>query len=235
MREDSTRGLKRQCSDTAPSVKRSRTVETVTVAKAVEVLRCQMECPPPEPMELDVERNTDSGATNKSLTTVTLELSPKPRRAPLFEGTAVLPDGSFSTVTSSGYLGKPLVLLFYPLDFAPVSGPDVLSLNERVDDLWKLGCEVLACSVDSQYTHLAWVQHSQAESGLGGSGSLRFPLLSDFTKRISKDFGVLDEACGISSRALFILDSAQNIRFSMIHDLPDPFNADDIIRLVANI
>ena len=66
-----------------------------------------------------------------------------------------------------------------------------------MEEFRKINTEVVACSVDSKYTHYAWINTARDEGGLNG---LNLPLLSDITKQISKDYGVLLEDAGFSLR-----------------------------------
>ena len=76
--------------------------------------------------------------------------------APAFSGTAVL-NGEFKELKLSDYLGKYLVFFFYPLDFTFVCPTEILAFNDRVKEFREIGAEVVACSVDSHFTHLAWM------------------------------------------------------------------------------
>lgn len=76
--------------------------------------------------------------------------------APDFKATAVV-DGAFKEVKLSDYKGKYVVLFFYPLDFTFVCPTEIIAFSNRAEDFRKLGCEVLGVSVDSQFTHLAWI------------------------------------------------------------------------------
>ena len=74
---------------------------------------------------------------------------------------------------------------------------EILAFNDRLEEFHNLDTEVVACSVDSKYTHYAWINTPREEGGLAG---LKIPLLSDLTKQIAKDYGVLLEDEGISLR-----------------------------------
>lgn len=77
------------------------------------------------------------------------------RPAPSFRGTAVV-DGQFKEISLDEYKGKYLVLFFYPLDFTFVCPTEIIAFSERADEFRKHGCEVVACSTDSHFSHLAW-------------------------------------------------------------------------------
>ncbi|ELK27783.1 PREDICTED: peroxiredoxin-2 [Myotis davidii] len=100
--------------------------------------------------------------------------------APDFQATAVV-DGAFQEVKLSDYRGKYVVLFFYPLDFTFVCPTEIIAFSEHAADFRKLGCEVLGVSVDSQFTHLAWINTPRKEGGLG---PLNIPLLAVFGKHL---------------------------------------------------
>jgi len=149
--------------------------------------------------------------------------------APNFEATAVAPNGEFVTVKLSDYKGKYLVIFFYPLDFTFVCPTEITAFSDRVDEFRSIGCEVVCASVDSQFTHLAWTEKSRKEGGLG---AMKIPMISDLTKQISKDYGILLEDEGVSLRGLFIIDGKGILRQSTVNDLPVGRSVDETLRLV---
>jgi peroxiredoxin 2/4 len=150
------------------------------------------------------------------------------KEAPDFTAQAVMPDNSFAEITLSAYRGKYVVLFFYPLDFTFVCPSEILAFNSKLDEFKAKECELLAVSVDSQYTHLAWKNTPVNE---GGIGQVRFPMIADLDKRISLDYGVLLPA-GISLRGLFLLDREGVVRHAVINDLPLGRNVDEALRMV---
>merc|ERR1719186_23652 len=151
-----------------------------------------------------------------------------PHGASPVSGTAVL-NGEFKELTLDDFKGKYLVFFFYPLDFTFVCPTEILAFNDRVEEFRKIGVEVVGCSVDSHFTHLAWMNTPRTEGGLG---KLNIPLLSDITKQISKDYGVYLEDNGISLRGLFIIDDKGILRQITMNDLPVGRSVDETLRLV---
>src|ERR1044071_10435727 len=90
----------------------------------------------------------------------------------------------------SDYSGKWLVLLFYPLDFTFVCPTELTTFSDRYDDFEGIGADVLGVSTDSVFSHRAWLQTSREKGGVEG---LRYPLASDITTQVSRDYGVLLE------------------------------------------
>ncbi|XP_059588262.1 peroxiredoxin-2 [Alligator mississippiensis] len=148
--------------------------------------------------------------------------------APHFQGTAVV-DGVFKEISLDDYKGKYLVLFFYPLDFTFVCPTELVAFSDRAGAFRQLQCELLAVSVDSHFSHLAWTQLSRREGGLG---TMAIPLLSDLTRTIACDYGVLKEDEGIAYRGLFIIDAEGRLRQVTINDLPVGRSVDETMRLV---
>ncbi|KAI9328890.1 thioredoxin-like protein [Zopfochytrium polystomum] len=151
--------------------------------------------------------------------------------APHFTAEAVVGQ-EFKTISLDDYKGKWLVLFFYPLDFTFVCPTEIIAFSERVDEFKALGCEVVAASVDSKHSHLAWINTPRKEGGLG---AMKIPVLSDITKQISADYGVLIEKggdIGVALRGTFIIDPAQVVRQITVNDLPVGRSVDETLRLV---
>ena len=122
--------------------------------------------------------------------------------APDFTATAVV-DQEFKTINLSDYRGKYVVLFFYPLDFTFVCPTEITAFSDRYAEFSALNTEVLGVSVDSEFSHLAWIQTDRKS---GGVGDLSYPLVSDIKKTISESYNVLDPDAGVALRGLFIVD-----------------------------
>jgi len=148
--------------------------------------------------------------------------------APQFKAKAVMPDGSFKDVALSDYRGKYVVLFFYPLDFTFVCPTEIIAFSECCREFEALGVQVLGCSVDSHYTHLAWCETPRTKGGLGG---IRYPLIADLDKTIAQAYDVLLPD-GIALRGLFLIDKAGVVRHQVVNDLPLGRNVDEALRMV---
>ncbi|KAL6514303.1 myb-like DNA-binding protein bas1 [Orobanche hederae] len=147
--------------------------------------------------------------------------------APDFEAEAVF-DQEFIKVKLSEYIGKKYVILFfYPLDFTFVCPTEITAFSDRYEEFQKLNTEVLGVSIDSVFSHLAWVQTDRKSGGLG---DLKYPLVSDVTKSISKSFSVLIHDQGIALRGLFIIDKEGVIQHSTINNLAIGRSVDETLR-----
>ncbi|CAG9836952.1 unnamed protein product [Diabrotica balteata] len=148
--------------------------------------------------------------------------------APYWEATAVK-NGEIVQLKSTDFLGKYLVFFFYPLDFTFVCPTEILAFSDRIKEFRKINTEVVACSVDSHFTHLAWINTPRKEGGLG---NVNFPILSDLTHNIAKDYGVYLDDLGHTLRGLFIIDTKGVVRQITMNDLPVGRSVDETIRLV---
>ena len=129
----------------------------------------------------------------------------------------------------SDYLGKWLILFFYPLDFTFVCPTEIRGFNARLKEIQALDAEVLGVSTDSVYCHRAWIRTPVADGGLGG---LSYPLAADITKTVSRDYGVLIEEKGVAVRGLFIIDPEGTLRYQVVSDLNVGRSIDETLRVL---
>jgi peroxiredoxin (alkyl hydroperoxide reductase subunit C) len=149
--------------------------------------------------------------------------------APDFKATAVMPDGSFKEISLSDYREKKyVVLFFYPLDFTFVCPTEIVAFSEHVDEFAERNVQILGCSIDSQFTHLAWRNTPRKQGGLG---EIRYPLLSDMKKELATSYGVLTEG-GVALRGLFLIDKNGIVRHELVNDLPLGRNVGEALRIV---
>ncbi|MDF2521341.1 MAG: peroxiredoxin [Clostridia bacterium] len=96
--------------------------------------------------------------------------------------------------------------------------------NRRLSDFEKYNAKVIGINPDSVYTHRAWLEKI---------GQIDYPLVSDYTKALSRSFGILDEETGVAYRGTFIIDPEQKVRYASENDLNVGRNINEIIRLLA--
>lgn len=148
-------------------------------------------------------------------------------KAPDFKGTAVV-NKEFKEISLKDYKGKWLCLFFYPLDFTFVCPTEITAFSDRVEDFKKLGCEVVGSSIDSQFSHLAWINTSRDKGGLG---DVRFPLLADVNKEAAKSYQVLNDG-GIALRGLFLISPEGNMEYQVVHNLGVGRSVDETLRVL---
>ncbi|ABG49723.1 MAG: peroxiredoxin [Trichodesmium sp. St16_bin4-tuft] len=153
------------------------------------------------------------------------------QKAPDFTATAVV-DQEFETIKLSDYRGKYVVLFFYPLDFTFVCPTEITAFSDRYKEFELLNTEILGVSVDSEFSHLAWIQTDRKS---GGIGDLNYPLLSDIKKEISTAYNVLDLEAGIALRGLFIIDREGIIQHATVNNFAFGRNVDEAIRTLQAI
>jgi len=129
----------------------------------------------------------------------------------------------------SDYKGKWLVLLFYPLDFTFVCPTELTAFSDRYEDFEGIGAEVVGVSTDSVYSHRAWIKTPRDK---GGVADLKYPLASDVTKSVARDYGVLIENKGIALRGLFVIDPEGTLRYKVVHDLNVGRSAEETLRVI---
>lgn len=128
-------------------------------------------------------------------------------------------------VTKKGKIG---VLFFYPLDFTFVCPSEIIAFNNRLKEFKLRKAEVIAVSVDSHFTHLAW---KQTPVDKGGIGNVQFPMVADLTKSIARSYDVL-LGDAVSFRGTFLIDGAGVVRHQVVNDLPLGRNVDEALRMV---
>jgi len=148
--------------------------------------------------------------------------------APEFTATAVMPNNTFSKVSLADYKGKHVVLFFYPLDFTFVCPSEIIAFDRKLDEFKKRNTEVIAVSIDSEYSHFAW---KNTPVNKGGIGNVQFPIVSDLDKKISHEYGVLFNG-SVALRGLFLIDREGFVRHCTINDLPLGRNVDEALRMV---
>ncbi len=150
------------------------------------------------------------------------------KEAPDFQANAVLPDGSFKQISLRDYRGKYVVLFFYPLDFTFVCPTEIIAFSDAIAQFQALDVQVLGCSINSHYTHLAWRNTPRNQGGLG---EIRYPLIADLDKKISEAYGVLLPG-GIALRGLFLIDKDGIVHHEVVNDLPLGRNVEEVLRIV---
>ncbi|KAI0496912.1 hypothetical protein KFK09_023238 [Dendrobium nobile] len=131
-------------------------------------------------------------------------------------------------VKLSDYIGKKhVILFFYPLNFTFVCPTEITAFSDRHPEFEKLNTEILGVSVDSKFSHLAWIQ---TDRKAGGLGNIQYPLISDVTKSVSRSYGVLIPDQGIALRGLFIIDKEGVIQHSTINNLAIGRSVDETMR-----
>jgi alkyl hydroperoxide reductase subunit AhpC len=156
--------------------------------------------------------------------------------APAFAGQALVGSSFESlsyepgtlTIGSKKTKGHYTVLFFYPLDFTFVCPTEIIAFSDRIDEFKRINTDVIGCSVDSHFCHLAWSSQPRAEGGLG---EIKYPLLSDMNKTVARDYGVL-LAGGVAARGLFIIDDAGTLQSCTINNLSVGRSVDETLRLI---
>jgi peroxiredoxin (alkyl hydroperoxide reductase subunit C) len=152
------------------------------------------------------------------------------KKAPDFKAVAVMPDGSINNDFSlSDYKGKYIVLFFYPLDFTFVCPTELIAFSRRNDEFASRGVQVLGCSIDSQFTHVAW-RNTPIEDG--GIGAVNYPLVADVKHEVCRAYDVEFEQAGVAFRGSFLIDENGIVRHQVVNDLPLGRNVDEMLRMI---
>ncbi|MDO5552234.1 MAG: peroxiredoxin [Planctomycetia bacterium] len=151
------------------------------------------------------------------------------REAPDFTLKAVMPDSSIEEVKLSGFRKHYVLLFFFPMDFTFVCPTEIIAFSDAVPAFEQRNTQILACSTDSVYSHLAWRHMSRAE---GGIGEVAYPMLSDICKRTSAEYGVLLPEQGVAQRGLFLIDKSGIVQHELINNLSIGRDVNEALRVL---
>jgi peroxiredoxin (alkyl hydroperoxide reductase subunit C) len=166
------------------------------------------------------------------------------KKAPLFKEDAVINGSDFvENFSLEQYIDKKhVVFFFYPLDFTFVCPTEIIAFQEKLAEFESRNCAVVGCSVDSKFSHWAWLQTEKAAGGIKG---VKFPLVADISKTIAENYGVLAgnydyneegemifHGAPVAYRGLFLIDKEGIVRHQVVNDLPLGRSVDEALRMV---
>jgi peroxiredoxin (alkyl hydroperoxide reductase subunit C) len=153
------------------------------------------------------------------------------KKAPDFSVDAVVNGGDFEeNFTLSQFVGKKeVVLFFYPLDFTFVCPTELHAFQEKLAEFEKRGVQVIGASIDSKFSHWAWLNTPKDKGGING---VTYPIISDINKTVAADYDVLVEGGGVAYRGSFLIDKHGVVRHQVVNDLPLGRSIDEMLRMV---
>ena len=151
------------------------------------------------------------------------------KKAPNIKAQAVVDKKIINDFSLSQFEGRYVLFFFYPLDFTFVCPTELHAFNEKLADFEARNTKVVACSVDSPFSHLAWLNTPKSKGGIEG---VSYPIISDLNKTISEEYQVLVPGAGVSYRELFLIDKSGVVRHQLINDLPLGRSVDEALRMV---
>lgn len=151
------------------------------------------------------------------------------KAAPYFKAKAVVKGKIVDEFSLDDLKGKYVLFFFYPLDFTFVCPTELHAFQDRLEEFHTRDTQVVGCSVDSWYTHAAWMNQPKSQGGIAG---VEYPIVSDLNKEIARKFYVLKEDEGLAYRGQFILDKQGIIRHQLVNDLPIGRSVEEALRLL---
>ena len=153
------------------------------------------------------------------------------REAPDFTVPAVLGNGKIveNFNLKESIKGKYGLVFFYPLDFTFVCPSELIALDHAIDEFKSRNTEVIAVSIDSQFTHNAWRNTAVND---GGIGPVRYTMAADINHTICRDYGVEHPEAGVALRGAFIIDNQGVVRSQIVNDLPLGRDMNEILRII---
>ncbi len=147
--------------------------------------------------------------------------------APDFTAQAV-EKGEIKDMRLSDFKGQPILFFFYPLNFTFVCPTELHAFSDSMEEFEKRGVKVIACSVDSVMSHKAWLNTPRDK---GGIEHVVYPIVSDLTKTISRDYGVLVDE-GVALRGTFLIDKDFIVRMEQVYDKPLGRSVEETLRVI---
>lgn len=151
--------------------------------------------------------------------------------APEFHCDAVV-NGQIKRISLADYSNGYKLLFFYPLDFTFVCPTELHALQDNIEQFKQRNVQILAASVDSVHTHMAWLNTPKASGGIQG---VTFPLLSDIHKNMAKSYDVLNEEAGVSLRGVFLLDEKNVVQYASINNFALGRNVNELLRIIDSL
>ena len=142
------------------------------------------------------------------------------------------PDFSANTtagpITLSQFKGKWVLLFSHPADFTPVCTTEFMAFAQRYDEFKALGVQLLGFSIDSIYSHIAWLKDIKEKYGI----TVPFPVIADTQLEVARMFNMMDEKGGMTVRGVFLIDPDQKVRWMVYYPAEVGRNLDEIIRVI---
>ena len=146
------------------------------------------------------------------------------------------PAPAFDAPTTHGnkkledYRGKWLVLFSHPADFTPVCTTEFMAFAKRHEAFQAINTELLGLSIDSHYSHVAWIRNIKEKFGV----SIPFPIIADLSMTVAKAYGMIHPGAADTSavRATFIIDPDGILRAMVYYPMSNGRSIDEFVRLV---
>ncbi|MBN1763759.1 MAG: peroxiredoxin [Sedimentisphaerales bacterium] len=150
---------------------------------------------------------------------------------------------SFEAETTQGlirfpedYKGKWVIFFSHPADFTPVCTTEFMTFASMAEDFKRLNCELLGLSIDSTYSHIAWLRTIKEKIVYKNMKDVevQFPVISDLTMEVAKAFGMLQPAASTTQavRSVFMIDPKAIVRAILAYPLGNGRNMDEIMRIL---
>ncbi len=149
------------------------------------------------------------------------------KKAPNFNAQAVFGNDT-KEIQLSDYEGKYVLFFFYPLDFTFVCPTELVTFQSKLSEFKDRNVEVLGCSVDSHFSHLAWINTPKNKGGIEGT---TYGIVSDLGGKIAREYDVLTDD-NVAFRGLFLIDKEGIVRHQIVNDLPLGRNVDEALRTI---
>ena len=130
----------------------------------------------------------------------------------------------------SNFRGKWVVLFSHPADFTPVCTTELSEFARRADEFKKLNTQLIGLSVDSIYSHIAWVRSIEQHFGV----KIDYPLVADLDTKVAQRYGMIHPGASSTAtvRCVFIIDDDGLLRAMVYYPLTNGRSVDEIMRIL---
>jgi peroxiredoxin (alkyl hydroperoxide reductase subunit C) len=134
------------------------------------------------------------------------------------------------TLRLEDFKGSWLILFSHPADFTPVCTTEFIGFAQIHSQLRAMNCELMGLSIDSVFSHIAWVRNIEQKMG----AKIDFPIIADLDREVATKYGMISpgESKTEASRCVFVIDPKQVIRAMIYYPLTTGRNMDEILRLI---
>lgn len=145
--------------------------------------------------------------------------------APTFEAPT-----THGVIRLEDFRGNWLVLFSHPADFTPVCTTEFIAFAQMHSKLQEMNCELMGLSIDSVYSHIAWVRNIEEKTGV----KIKFPVIADLGFEVAQKYGMImpGESKTETSRCVFVIDDKGVLRAMIYYPLTTGRNTDEILRLI---
>lgn len=131
-------------------------------------------------------------------------------------------------ISLKDYRGKWVIIFTHPADFTPICSTEIPEFARRIKEFEELNTQLIGSSVDSVYSHIAWIEELEKATGV----KINFPIIADVHHELAKKYEVLDEESGLTYRGVFIINPEGILKYVIYHSMEVGRSVSEILRVL---